>query len=384
MTRVLAFCDYFEKPMGGGAEIVSAEVYQRLAATGDFTVEVVSGVPGKQRSSSDNDFGPDINVVRCRGWDLSSLLGVQLSIAPTLAIRAWQRIRHQRPDAIHASSIHFFGSLVAAVLGAVCRIPLVTTCHLSGLEALPRRSRWPAWLHERIVGAFILRRSHRIIAVSESVGRHIRSLGVNPAKVCVVENGVDTQRYKPGVADPRYVTITYVGRLIANKGPLEVIDAFRDLSGSHLRLQIIGDGPLRSHVKKAAASDSRITVLGYRRDVSQLLAASDIFVRLSTTEGRSLAALEAMAAGCVVVLSDIPANAELVEDQRTGILVEVGNRVALQQVLGPLVMQHRRRQDLAVAARIEAEMSSWETTSKLTGEILQESAGHRSVLLETR
>jgi len=375
MTRVLAFCDYFEKPMGGGAEIVSAEVYQRLAATGDFTVEVVSGVPGKPRPSSNDDFGPDVNVVRCRSLDLSSLFGVQLSLAPMLAIRAWRRIRKQRPDVIHASSIHFLGSLMAAMLATMCRIPMVTTCHLSGLEALPRRTRWPAWLHERIVGAFILRRSHQIIAVSESVGSHICSLGIDPAKVHVVENGVDVKRYKPGTPDPRYVTITYVGRLIANKGPLEVVEAFRALSGSHLRLQIVGDGPLASQVKKAAAPDTRISLLGYRRDVDQLLATSDIFVRLSTTEGRSLAVLEAMAAGCAVVLSDIAANAELVEDQRTGILVEVGDRAALQRVLGQLVVQHRRREDLAAAAHEEAEMSSWETASRLTGQFLQESAG---------
>ena len=97
---------------------------------------------------------------------------------------------------IHASSIHFFGSLVvAAAVARATRIPLVTTAHLSGLDALPPRTRRLAALHERTLGRFILSSSSSVIAVSNSVADHIAGLGVADTDIHVVENGVDSSSF---------------------------------------------------------------------------------------------------------------------------------------------------------------------------------------------
>lgn len=368
--HVLAFCDYMQEPMGGGAEIVSTEIYRRLDAGTGFDVHVLSGVVG---GGSTPPSGVSVETVRA--IDLSRIIGGQLSVAPTLPWRAFRAFRRRRPDVIHASSLHFFGSLVGAAMAALTKVPLVTTCHLSGLDALPPRTRRLASLHEALVGRFILRRSQRVIAVSGAVRDHVVStLGVDADKVDVVENGVDSDRFAPSVrSDDRFV-VAFVGRLIQNKGPLELVEAFRQLDDRDAELRIAGNGPLSEAVAEAAGDDPRIKLLGHRSDVPEILGDADVFVRCSTTEGRSLAILEAMAAGCAVVASDIEANAEMIDHDRNGVLVPPGDVQSLALALKRLANERDRCADLGRQARVEAESSSWGSAAAATAAVLSRAA----------
>jgi len=368
VTRVLAFCDYYQPPMGGGAEIVSAEVYERLAASEEFDITVVSGVPGRRQEALDDG---QVRVLRSRGFDLSRLIGGQFSMAPGLPVSAWRAWRRSRPDVVHASSIHFVGSLVGAILASVRRVPLVTTCHLSGLDALPERTRRMAGLYEKTVGRFILRRSTRVIAVSDAVRDHVVTLGVDPSSIDVVVNGVDAERFSPAATDGGALRIAFVGRLIANKAPLELLDAVAAIDEPEVEILVAGAGPLADEIEMRARADRRIRVLGHLSDPQDVLNTSEIFVRTSTTEGRSLAILEAMAAGCAVVVSDIAANAEMVRHGETGLLVPPDDVGALRDALQQLLDDDELRQRLGAAARREAERTSWATTSSGTGAVLK-------------
>ncbi len=372
MTKVLAFCDYLQEPMGGGAEIVSAEVYRRLASSGDLSITVLSGVNG--RAGYNAVAGPDVEIRQSWGLDLSRLLGAQTSVAPGLMGKALQAVRKNRPDVIHASSIHFFGSIVAAVVASVARIPLVTTCHVSGIDALPGRTRRAAAFHEKTVGRFILSRSESVIAVSQAVANHVVSLDVDADRIEIVENGVDPDRFFPGTREDSQVVITFVGRLIENKGPLMLMDAFSQLSEQSLRLRIVGTGPQHEQVLARARQDARVEVLGHRADTEAILATSDVFVRPSTTEGRSLAVLEAMAAGCAVVATSIPANAELIDPEHTGLLTPCGDAKALAARLHRLANDAGLRGRLGAAAREQALLRSWDATAAETGEVLRRAA----------
>ena len=364
--HVLAFCDYMQEPMGGGAEIVSTEIYRRLDAAAGFDVHVLSGVVG---GGSTPPAGVSVETVRA--VDLSRIVGGQLSVAPTLPWRAFRALRRRRPDVIHASSLHFFGSLVGAAMAALTKVPLVTTCHLSGLDALPPRTRRLASLHEALVGRFILRRSERVVAVSGAVRDHVVStLGVDPEKVDVVENGVDSVRFAPSSRTGDRFVVAFVGRLIQNKGPLELVEAFRQLDDPGAELRIAGQGPLEEAVTEAAGDDHRIKLLGHRSDVPEILGDADVFVRCSTTEGRSLAILEAMAAGCAVVASDIEANAAMIDHDRNGVLVPPGDVQGLALALKRLANERDRCTDLGHQARIEAEASSWDAAAVATGDVL--------------
>ncbi len=372
MVRVLAFCDYLSDPLGGGAEIVTAEVYRRLAATDTFDITVLTGVSDTRRGCV--SAGEDLEIQAHRGLDLSRLLGAQLSLSPGLIAGAIASVRRTRPDVLHASSIHFFGSVVAAAVARATRIPLVTTAHLSGLDALPPRTRRLAALHERTLGRFILSSSRSVIAVSNSVADHIAGLGVATNAIHVIENGVDSSRFVANRGDGSVVTIAFVGRLIDNKGPLLLADAFRNVVGDHLRLVYVGDGPQRDDLAERVRDDPRVRLLGHRDDVAAILGHADIFVRPSTTEGRSLALLEAMAAECAVVASDIPANAELIRHGDTGMLVAPEDTAALTTSLETLVHDADLRARLGERAREVASASSWDDAAAATGVVLEAAA----------
>jgi glycosyltransferase involved in cell wall biosynthesis len=91
-----------------------------------------------------------------------------------------------------------------------------------------------------------------------------------------------------------------------------------------VRLQIIGEGPLRGALDAVAAHAgvaARVSFLGFRADRLELLAGSSILVLPSLTEGISRAAMEAMAMRKVVIGTDIPGIRELITDGESGRLV---------------------------------------------------------------
>ena len=91
-------------------------------------------------------------------------------------------------------------------------------------------------------------------------------------------------------------------------------------------ISIIGDGPSRPEIEARAQEigvDDLIRFLGFRNNIPQLLCGVDLFVTTSLREGLSISLLEAMAAARPIVATSIPPNAELIEHEKTGLLVDV-------------------------------------------------------------
>jgi glycosyltransferase involved in cell wall biosynthesis len=143
----------------------------------------------------------------------------------------------------------------------------------------------------------------------------------------VVQNGADIDRVDRAIAavpvgkeDGRF-TVLSVGRLDVVKDPFVMLDAFarsvdRDDGG---RLVFIGGGRLATELEARidrAGLRERVTLRGLipREEVFVACAEADVFVSTSNGEGLPVAVLEAMAAGCPVILSDIPPHRELAED----------------------------------------------------------------------
>ena len=97
-----------------------------------------------------------------------------------------------------------------------------------------------------------------------------------------------------------------------------------------------------------------MALLGERADVPELLAAADVFVLSSASEGAPLSILEAMAAGLPVVASNVGGIAELVEDGVTGLLVPPADPVRLAQALARVLDDRDLRQRLGTAGRARA------------------------------
>lgn len=130
-----------------------------------------------------------------------------------------------------------------------------------------------------------------------------------------------------GLAGDETVLIS-VGRLVPGKGHPAMLSMLKDVPGT---LLLVGGGPdqaaLEAHAVREGVSE-RVRFLGDRTDVAELLAASDVFVFASETEGLPMSVLEAMAAAIPVVSFALPALAAVVADGVTGYLVPVGDRHA--------------------------------------------------------
>src|SRR5439155_20245738 len=119
-----------------------------------------------------------------------------------------------------------------------------------------------------------------------------------------------------------------------------------------------GEGPDRTAVEeeiRRLGLEERVRLAGERRDVPALLAASDILVPPSESEGLPVSVLEAMAAELPVVASSVGGLPELVVDRETGILVPPGDARKLGAALGRLIDDRELRRRLGAAGRARAE-----------------------------
>ncbi|MCI4343820.1 MAG: glycosyltransferase [Thermoplasmata archaeon] len=185
----------------------------------------------------------------------------------------------------------------------------------------------------------------------------------------VVPNGVDVQRFGPGLTVPDWrlrcglpsgPLVSYLGRLTIDKGVHRFLDAVAEASASTELVAIVGGaGPEEASVRARIAGDERLrTRVRYIGPVAEvekpaLLSQSDVFVLPSTSDTSSVALLEAMACATTVVAPDTGGAAELVQDRITGRRVPVLTAGALARVLVELVEDPSERRRLGGRARDE-------------------------------
>ncbi len=216
-------------------------------------------------------------------------------------------------------------------------IPVVITEH--------SRDNWKP-THYRIIDWLLARRTATLVSVSADTADFYRPITRLPeAKMTVINNGVDTQRYAAGDGaalrqqwlgdgSSQAVLLGTVGRLVTAKNHLRLLDAVAlllndpSLSDYTIRLVIVGDGPERmkteAHCESLGIQDV-VVFAGARRDIPDVLAAFDVFVLSSDREGHPLTALEAQAAGTPVVLTRAGGSADAIAhgaDTAGGMLVE--------------------------------------------------------------
>jgi glycosyltransferase involved in cell wall biosynthesis len=128
-------------------------------------------------------------------------------------------------------------------------------------------------------------------------------------------------------------------------------------TGRHIRLLLAGEGPCDREI--AAQIDSlglqtQVLALGLRSDVKRLLAAADMVLLSSVSEGIPLSLIEGMAAGLPVLATSVGGIPEVVEDGRTGLLVPAGDDEALARQILRLAVDPARREQMGRLGRERA------------------------------
>jgi glycosyltransferase involved in cell wall biosynthesis len=228
-------------------------------------------------------------------------------------------------------------------------VPLVV--HYHGGDATKdkhyRRGLVPTIYHQRL--AELQREAALIICVSDFVRDRLLARGFPPEKLFVHRYGVELDSTaddgEPVASAQPY--LVFAGRFVEKKGIGFLIEAMRRLEhkGREVRLELIGDGPIASDLKKAAADLKSISFPGWlpnaelRRRMRGALAVCVPSVEAASgdAEGLPNVVLEAMAAGAPVVATYHAGIAEAVEDNRTGLLVPPGDPYGLTDALRRLV-----------------------------------------------
>jgi glycosyltransferase involved in cell wall biosynthesis len=192
---------------------------------------------------------------------------------------------------------------------------------------------------------------------------------LNPEKIHVVWNGVDSRRFNlpasGSIRDEFHVgekesLIGFVGRLDEQKGLMTLLEAMAILVGRRRNAKLIlaGDGNLRPNVLEFLRRrnlERHAHLAGFRDNIPEFLRDIDFLVMPSNWEGFGYAAVEAMAAGKAVIASHVSSLPEIIEDRRTGILVPPRAPEQLADAMAALVDNPGLRSSMgkAGAARVE-------------------------------
>ena len=263
-------------------------------------------------------------------------------------------LRRERPQILHASSSK--AGVLGRVAATLARVPIrFFTVHGWAFSAY---SGLPGFLY-RVADRLMAPLTTVTICVSEQeLAAGLEAGACRPDRSVVIHNAVDVAAAPRSRHDRAVPRLIAVGRLKAPKDFMTLVRALTALPEGSFEALIVGDGPDRPQVEaeiRRLGLGERVELTGERSDVPELLAASDVFVLSSRSEGLPVSVLEAMAAELPVLASAVGGLAELVDDGETGILVPAGDERALAEALGRLVEQPDLRRRLGAAGRARAE-----------------------------
>lgn len=253
---------------------------------------------------------------------------------------------------LHAHSSK--GALVGRLAAALARTPVIVfTAHNSIFY-----EQWPGWKKKLFatVERFLARFTDRIITVSDALKQElIEREGLSSKQLTTIYNGiavdkfaikVDTIAVRRSMAIPELgPVIGTIARLAPQKGVSYFLKAASLLKEYQVNFMVVGDGPLREELEQEASElglQNRVTFVGRRENIPEILATLDIFVLPSVTEGLPLTILEAMAAGKPVVATRVGGVPEAILEGKTGLVVPPRDPEALAVALAGLLGERER------------------------------------------
>lgn len=284
-------------------------------------------------------------------------------------------LREIKPDIVHThtSKGGFIGMVASSLAGVRHRIHSVAG--------------WTADFRGMVTGNTLLlcekltlTLASEVIVNSRSLMDYLVSSGhLDPRWAHVLgkgsSNGVDLTRFSRGehflsqrtVIRSKYgirekdIVIAFVGRIMAEKGTVEFLEAFKALNNDGVRLLLIGSlelesrGRLPRYVLSTIQNHPCIRVIGWTDDVPGFLSASDILVHPSYHEGLPNAVLQGSAMQLPCIASRVRGNIDAIKDGETGIMFETGNVRQLTDAMSRLISDESLRKKMGLQGRVYME-----------------------------
>lgn len=229
---------------------------------------------------------------------------------------------------------------------------------------------------------------HRVVTVCEAfAGQLAAREGVRPERISVRHNSIKTDNFarahggndeaartvreRHGIRDGERVVLA-IGRLSREKGHVDLVNALGRLRRARpdidFRVLVVGEGPERERVERAAADEGiteRVVFVGQVADVRPYYAAADVLALPSHSEGSPNVLLETMAAGVPAVAASVGGVPEIATHEQTALLVAPRDTAAMAESLARVLTDSRLADELAAnAAALVAESYSPEAYAR--------------------
>jgi glycosyltransferase involved in cell wall biosynthesis len=346
-------------PVLGGSEIEAQRVCAALIRRGHrVTVLCVGGAPMPDVADWLDPAGVPVRIFARRTRGRLQHYAFALAVAWTLLKeRRNYQLVYFLMQGVHLAT----GLPVARWLGKA----IVMKVSGSSIVTLMRRS-WLGRLELRWLQAW----AYRVMVLNEGMAEEARAAGFEPRRLLWMPNPVDTDVFAPCDSGRREeirarldipaeaAVVIFTGRLAPEKELSSLIGAFREVVRRIPRaiLILLGDGPSRGSLEGRAGQlglSASVRFVGNQpaAGVPGWLQAGDLFALVSSNEGFPCSLVEAMSVGIASVVSDIPANTQLIDSGVHGLRVPVGDEACIAEAIVELLGDPESRARMGTAAR---------------------------------
>jgi glycosyltransferase involved in cell wall biosynthesis len=313
-----------------------------------------------------------IKEAKDRGIKVVAIPSLVRKISPVQDLRAffclWRLMIQEKPSIVHThtSKPGILGRWAAKMAG----VPIIVHTphgHVFFGHFGPLASRFFLMV-ERLM-AFI---TDRMVALTEGESNDYIAFSIcDPDKIVTIHSGVEIDRYMTAEVDiedkkkslgldPKGLVVGTVGWLLPIKGPMHLLNAMARVWQSHpeTSLVFVGKGDLEKELREEALrmeASGRVSFLGWRDDIPEIMQILDIFVLPSLNEGMGRVLVEAMAAGKPVVASRVGGIPDLVKHGQNGLLVEPGDVTGLSLAIRKLLIDKKMRDEMGMKGRTMAQ-----------------------------
>jgi glycosyltransferase involved in cell wall biosynthesis len=341
-------------PVIGGIETWTKNIAERLAKSAEVFLVTgrVKGCPKKETATG-------VKIWRTSPFVLSNLsaspLIYSLSLLPFVFFKSLSIVKKEKIDIIHCQG--FLSSFLGFSLAKITGVPYIVTVQRLEKKNNPFKN-------------FIYRQAAFCIAASLAVKKNFEDIGVK--RIEIIPNGIDLARFK-GSARQRtgQFTVIAVARLEKVKGLEYLIQAVSDF-----QLIIVGGGSEKKNLENLVEKLNKKEEVRFLGEVPNTaipgyLAQADCFCLPSLKEGFGIVVLEAQAAGLPVVATRVGGILDLIEDRKTGLLVEPQNSQALNKAILEIKTNPELARRLADNAKANLIKYEWDNIAEKVYQIYQ-------------
>ena len=325
----------------------------RAAKNAGYEIHVATRLNSARAAIDAEGFAP-----HALSWQRGSLSPTR-SLAGVAELR--KLLREFKPDILHNISLKpvLLGSIASLGLSSIAVVNSLT-----GLGSLfvsnHRKSEFTRPLVIAALKALLKRPNTRTIVQNPDDRRFVLGLGVPESSVDLIPgSGVDTAHFTPLPEPPPPITAAYVGRMLADKGLMTLIQAYSLATSRGLKLQLLlaGDtdrenpGSLAPEQLREFASAFGINWLGHVADIREVWARAHIAVLASRREGLPKSLLEAAACRRPMIATDTPGCREIAICDETALTFPVDDAPALAEALTQMAGDGEMRARLGKRAR---------------------------------